>query len=60
MIVKQSASRQECRDGIQFIDFGKDAYGRLEVELTGKGGERIELAIGEVATNGRLNRSPGG
>ena len=43
-----------------FIDFGKDAYGYLEVELTGKGGEDIELAIGEVVKNGRLDRNPGG
>ncbi len=42
------------------IDFGKDAYGRLEVDLTGQGGETVELAIGEVLKDGRLNRDPGG
>ncbi len=42
------------------IDFGKDAFGWLEVELTGKGGEEVELAIGEVIRDGRINRDPGG
>ncbi len=42
------------------IDFGKDAFGRLEVELSGQGGETVELAIGEVLKNGRLNWEPGG
>lgn len=43
------------------LDFGKDAFGFLEVELTGNGGEIVEIAIGEVLDgNGRLNRNPGG
>ncbi len=41
-------------------DFGRDAFGTLDVELTGNGGEQVELAIGEVLLNGRLNRNPGG
>ena len=60
MIRSQIISIPGYRNGLQSIDFGKDAYGYLEVELTGKGGEEIELAIGEVVKNGRLNRNPGG
>ena len=54
-------SRYQCNSlGSIVIDFGKDAFGRLDVELTGKGGEAVELAIGEVLKNGRINRNPGG
>lgn len=41
-------------------DFGKDAFARLEVELTGNGGETAVLAIGEVLRSGRLDSEPGG
>ena len=60
MIEEQVVSAQECREEIQTVDFGKDAFGWLEVELTGKGGEEVELAIGEVIRDGRINRDPGG
>lgn len=60
MIEEQVVSVQECREEIQTVDFGKDAFGWLEVELTGKGGEEVELAIGEVIRDGRINRDPGG
>ena len=60
MIEEQVVSAQECREEIQTFDFGKDAFGWLEVELTGKGGEEVELAIGEVIRDGRINRDPGG
>ncbi len=42
------------------VDFGKDAFGRLEVVLNGRGGENVELAIGEAIKDGRLDREPGG
>ena len=41
MIEEQVVSAQECREEIQTVDFGKDAFGWLEVELTGKGGEEV-------------------
>ena len=58
MIEEQVVSAQECREEIQTVDFGKDAFGWLEVELTGKGGEEVELAIGEVIRDGRSRRGP--
>ena len=42
------------------IDFGRAAFARLELDLDGKAGQNIEIALGEVLTNGRLNRHPGG
>ena len=41
-------------------DFGRAAFGTLEVELEGTGGEKVELAIGECLKDERLNRDPGG
>lgn len=46
--------------GGALFDFGKDAFARLEVELAGRGGETVTLAIGEVLKNGRLDPEPGG
>jgi hypothetical protein len=45
--------------GVKLIDFGKDAFARLELELTRDCVKNIEVCIGEVLTNGRLNRTPG-
>ncbi len=42
------------------IDFGKEAFGRLEVTISGRGGERVAVGIGECLRNGRLDRDPGG
>ena len=43
-----------------FLDFGRAAFARLELELKGESGQIIEVALGEVVENGRINRSPGG
>lgn len=45
---------------IYFHDFGKAAFGTVEVELAGTAGTVVEIAIGEAAVDGRLNRFPGG
>ena len=42
------------------LDFGRAAFAGLALELNGKSGQTIEIALGEVLTNGRLNRNPGG
>ena len=43
-----------------FYDFGKAAFGRLSVEIAGVPGTEVEIAIGENALAGRVNRTPGG
>ena len=45
--------------GRGFFDFGKAAYGTLEVELDGRYAENIELVIGEMAENGMIIHHPG-
>lgn len=45
--------------GHGFFDFGKAAYGTLEVELEGKYAENIELVIGEMAENNMIIHHPG-
>ncbi len=57
IIPEERAGRAEGR---VLIDFAKDAFGRLEVELTGRGGEAVSFAMGEVLENDYLNRKPGG
>lgn len=46
--------------GVFLIDFGKDAYAQLALELTSGSARNIEVCIGEVLDKGRLNRDPGG
>lgn len=42
-----------------FFDFGKAAYGQLEIELTSSYGGMIEVVIGEVASGDRIIHDPG-
>lgn len=41
-------------NGTGFFDFGKDAFGQLEVELENTCREFVEIVIGEVAENGKI------
>lgn len=43
-----------------FHDFGRAAYGSLEVAISGTPGEKVNIAIGEVAKDGKIDRAPGG
>lgn len=45
---------------VTLIDFGKDAYAQLELELTSDSEKTIEVCLGEVSKNGRIHRKPGG
>jgi len=46
---------------VTFIDFGKDAFGRLRLRLDGKaGGDTITIHLGEAVKDGRINTAPGG
>jgi hypothetical protein len=50
-----------CGDGGYFIDFGKDAFGRLKLTLTStEENDTLTVHLGEHAENGRINRKPGG
>lgn len=44
-----------------FIDFGKDAFGRLKLNLPGKiRFDSLTIRLGEAQKNGRIDRNPGG
>lgn len=48
-------------DSIIFIDFGKDAFGRIRITLLGTSDtDTITVRLGEAQKNGKINRSPGG
>ncbi len=57
----QKVVEEQTREikGHGFFDFGKAAYGTLEVELDGKYAENIELVIGEMAENNMIVHHPG-
>ena len=48
--------------GVYFIDFGKAAFGTIELRLSSKeAGQNIEVHLGEVlASDGSIDRQPGG
>ncbi|HVY25672.1 MAG TPA: alpha-L-rhamnosidase C-terminal domain-containing protein [Polyangiaceae bacterium] len=43
-----------------FVDFGRDAFGWLELELDSKSAASITVRLGEVATGNAVNLTPGG
>ena len=56
----ESSSVLSKRDGVVLFDFGKDAFGRLIVELELSGSETIQIAHGECLADGNLDQKPGG
>jgi len=46
---------------LTFADFGKDAFGRVRVNLFSKSGnDTVSIHLGEVLKNGRIDKNPGG
>ncbi|MFA5329411.1 MAG: alpha-L-rhamnosidase C-terminal domain-containing protein [Prolixibacteraceae bacterium] len=46
---------------LQFIDFGKDAFGRIRITLFGKAdGNSVAIRLGEAQKDGRVDSKPGG
>lgn len=43
-----------------FVDFGRDAFGWLELELDSKSAASMTVNLGEVATGNAVNLAPGG
>lgn len=47
--------------GRQLADFGKDAFGQLSICLSSDTGlDTVQVSLGEVLLNGRINPKPGG
>jgi alpha-L-rhamnosidase len=54
-------SIKHVSDSLNFIDFGKAAFGTIRLTLFGKSNaEPIAIHLGEAQKDGRINRSPGG
>ena len=47
-------------DGSYFADFGKDAFGTLNLEYTSKKNENLTIRLGEKLKDGKIDRKPGG
>ncbi len=46
---------------IQFIDFGKDGFGRIRITLLGKSDtDSVSIRLGEAVKDGRIDRKPSG
>ena len=60
MLNKEITELEITSSDDKFFDFGVDAFGQLELVITSTGGKKIEVAIGEVAENGKINPTPGG
>ncbi len=58
--VKEIARLVRSGNGEWFFDFGKDAFGRLILELTAGRNTVVEIALGECLKEGRIDPSPGG
>jgi arylsulfatase A-like enzyme len=47
-------------DGSYFIDFGKDAFGTLEINYSSQKSEKLTIRLGEKLLDGKIDRNPGG
>ncbi|HSO85100.1 MAG TPA: family 78 glycoside hydrolase catalytic domain, partial [Draconibacterium sp.] len=47
-------------DGSYFIDFGKDAFGTLEINYSTQKSEKLTIRLGEKLLDGKIDRNPGG
>jgi len=51
---------RNIKQGLWFVDFGKDAFGRLRITLSSKSADTLIFHLGEALKDGRLDRNPGG
>lgn len=52
---------RKISENLSFVDFGKDAFGRLRLTLPGKiGMNSLTIRFGEGQKEGRIDRNPGG
>ena len=45
---------------LNYIDFGKAAFGRLRLTLNGKTGDTVTIRLGEALKGGLIDKNPGG
>jgi len=54
------ASFQKTGEGSYFADFGKDAFGNLELNYKATKTETLIIRLGEKLLDGKIDRNPGG
>ena len=47
-------------DGTYFADFGKDAFGTLEINYAAKKSETLKIRLGEKLLDGKIDQNPSG
>lgn len=58
---QQPLTVQLLSKGSTLLDFGKDAFGQLHVELSSDSGrDTVAISLGEALKNGRVDANPGG
>jgi len=55
-----SVNMFKAADGSYFIDFGKDAFGTLELKYKASKDETLTISLGEKLLNGKIDTKPGG
>ena len=50
----------KAADGSYFVDFGKDAFGTLELRYKASKNETLAISLGEKLLNGKIDTNPGG
>lgn len=53
-------SIKKITDGSYFADFGKDAFGTLEIKYSAKKAETLNIRLGEKLLDGKIDQKPGG
>ncbi len=54
-------SVKKISESLSFIDFGKDAFGRLRLQLQGaSNSDTVLIRLGEAMKEGRVDQNPGG
>nr|WP_319509486.1 family 78 glycoside hydrolase catalytic domain [uncultured Draconibacterium sp.] len=57
---KAPVNVKETKEGAYFLDFGKHAFGTLEINYQPKKNETVTVRLGEKLLDGRIDRNPGG
>lgn len=57
---QQPASLTKTGTGTWMADFGRDAYGQIELTLTGSPNDTVTVHLGECVADGHVDRVPGG
>ena len=58
LIAPQAVSK--VADGSYFVDFGKDAFGTIELTYTAPAADTLTVRLGEKLKEGKIDRDPGG